>query len=104
MRISRLPACADTDGPARLPIRKHGAPRSPTYSQARGAALAYRLPVASPTELDPFAGLPDADRLRRVPLLVGASEAVPLSGGITNRNYKVTLASGPVVVRVYEHE
>ena len=60
--------------------------------------------MASPTELDPFAGLPDADRLRRVPLLAGACQAVPLSGGITNRNYKVTLAAGPVVVRVYEHE
>jgi Ser/Thr protein kinase RdoA (MazF antagonist) len=60
--------------------------------------------VANATESDPFAGLPDAERLRRVPLLAGARAAEPLSGGITNRNYKVTLASGPVVVRVYEHE
>lgn len=60
--------------------------------------------MTSPADLDPFAGLPDAERLRRVPLLAGAREAVPLSGGITNRNYKVTLSSGPVVVRAYEHE
>ena len=90
--------------PARQPIRKRGLPRSPTYSQARPTPLAYRLPVANAAESDPFAGLPDAERLRRVPLLAGAREAEPLSGGITNRNYKVTLASGPVVVRVYEHE
>ncbi|MGI9136356.1 MAG: phosphotransferase [Candidatus Nanopelagicales bacterium] len=60
--------------------------------------------MASAAEIDPFAGLPDAERLRRVPALVGALTAEPLSGGITNRNYKVTLASGPVVVRAYEHE
>lgn len=60
--------------------------------------------MASAAERDPFAGLPDADRLRRVPALAGALTAEPLSGGITNRNYKVTLASGPVVVRAYEHE
>ena len=60
--------------------------------------------MASAAERDPFAGLPDADRLRRVPALAGALAAEPLSGGITNRNYKVTLASGPVVVRAYEHE
>jgi len=53
---------------------------------------------------DPFAGLPDADRLRRVPTIAGALAAAPLSGGITNRNYKVTLDSGPVVVRAYEDE
>ena len=60
--------------------------------------------MASAAERDPFAGLPDADRLRRVPALSGALTAEPLTGGITNRNYKVTLASGPVVVRAYEHE
>jgi hypothetical protein len=60
--------------------------------------------VASPTNPDPFLGLPDADRLRQVRSLAGAIAAEPLSGGITNRNYKVTLASGPVVVRAYEHE
>ncbi len=60
--------------------------------------------MASAAEVDPFAGLPDADRLRRVPILAEAREASPLSGGITNRNYKVILPNGPVVVRVYEHE
>jgi thiamine kinase-like enzyme len=60
--------------------------------------------VASAADPDPFSGLPDAERLRRVSALEGALAAEPLSGGITNRNYKVTLGSGPVVVRVYEHE
>jgi hypothetical protein len=49
--------------------------RSPAYSQARPTPLAYRLPVANATESDPFAGLPDAERLRRVPLLAGARAA-----------------------------
>ena len=53
---------------------------------------------------DAFEGLPDAERLRRVPSIAEAVIAEPLSGGITNRNYKVTLPTGPVVVRVYEHE
>jgi thiamine kinase-like enzyme len=39
-----------------------------------------------------------------VPSIAAALAAEPLSGGITNRNYKVTLASGPVVVRAYEDE
>ena len=60
--------------------------------------------MASADQDDVFAGLPDADRLRRVPALAGALEAAPLSGGITNRNYKVTLESGPLVVRAYERE
>lgn len=60
--------------------------------------------MASADHDDVFAGLPDADRLRRVPVLAGALEAAPLSGGITNRNYKVTLGSGPLVVRAYERE
>lgn len=53
---------------------------------------------------DAFEGLPDAERLRRAPSIAEAVIAEPLSGGITNRNYKVTLPTGPVVVRVYEHE
>lgn len=73
-------------------------------SQARSVRLAYGRPVADSAHPDPFAGLPDAERLRRVPTLGEALAAEPLSGGITNRNYKVTLPSGPVVVRAYEHE
>ena len=83
----------ELDGSSRLPIREQ-----------RITPLAYRLPVASSPNSDPFAGLPDAERLRRVPAIAAALEASPLSGGITNRNYKVTLPSGPVVVRAYEHE
>jgi len=60
--------------------------------------------VASSANADPFVGLADADRLRRVPLIAEAIAASPLSGGITNRNYKVTLPAGTVVVRAYEHE
>lgn len=60
--------------------------------------------MASAETSDPFAGLPDAERLRRVRTIAGAVAASPLSGGITNRNYKVTLPAGPVVVRAYEHE
>ena len=66
--------------------------------------LAYRLHVTTEADVDPFEGLPDAARLRRVASIAGAVEAVPLSGGITNRNYKVTLPAGPVVVRAYERE
>ena len=76
----------------------------PPIREQRRTPLAYRLPVASAPDSDPFAGLPDAERLRRVPAIAAALEASPLSGGITNRNYKVTLPSGPVVVRAYEHE
>ena len=104
MRISRSPGSADMDCVPRLLIHEYGGPGSPAHSRARGTRLAYRLPVASAVNSDPFTGLPDADRLRRVHSLAGAIAAEPLTGGITNRNYKVTLASGPVVVRAYERE
>ena len=42
----------------------------------------------------------DAERLRAVPSLAGARVVRPLEGGITNRNYRVDLADGIVVVRL----
>jgi hypothetical protein len=67
--------------------RRHGLRTSPAHSRPRGTRLAYRLPVDSAANSDPFTGLPDADRLRQVRSLAGAIAAEPLSGGITNRNY-----------------
>lgn len=42
----------------------------------------------------------DAARLRRLPSLIGASAIEPLTGGITNRNYKATTPRGTFVVRI----
>lgn len=42
----------------------------------------------------------DAERLRAVPSLAGARAVRPLEGGITNRNYRVDLPDGVVVVRL----
>ena len=42
----------------------------------------------------------DAQRLREVPSLTGARAVRPLEGGITNRNYRVDLPQGAVVVRL----
>ncbi len=44
----------------------------------------------------------DADRIRALPLWQGPIEIVPLGGGLSNRNYKVTGASGACVVRLGE--
>jgi thiamine kinase-like enzyme len=43
---------------------------------------------------------PDAARLAAVPSLAGATAVRLLEGGITNRNYRVDLPSGAVVVRL----
>lgn len=53
-----------------------------------------------------LSGLPpqDAERLRRVPSLAHARAVTPLEGGITNRNYRVQLAQGAVVVRLSDPE
>jgi thiamine kinase-like enzyme len=47
-------------------------------------------------------GLPaqDANRLRLLPSIVNAMAISPLDGGITNRNYRVRLPGGDVVVRL----
>ena len=42
----------------------------------------------------------DAARIRSVPSLAGAVDVVALEGGITNRNYRVSLPGGPAVVRL----
>ena len=47
-----------------------------------------------------FAELPDAARLSAVPVLAGAVRASALTGGITNRNYRVQLADRLCVARV----
>ena len=51
---------------------------------------------------DIFAALEpiDAERLRHVPSIAGARSISLLEGGITNRNYRVDLPGGPVVVRL----
>ena len=46
----------------------------------------------------------DAERLRHVRCLQHATEVLPLSGGITNRNYHVRTAAGDFVVRLSDPE
>ena len=46
----------------------------------------------------------DARRLARLEILQGARGIRPLPGGITNRNYRVDLPTGPVVVRLSDPE
>jgi thiamine kinase-like enzyme len=46
----------------------------------------------------------DAERLASVPSLASASRVMPLPGGITNRNYRVDLPTGSVVVRLSDPE
>jgi thiamine kinase-like enzyme len=56
-------------------------------------------PAAAPTPGD------DLDRLLdKVPELCGPREVLELSGGLTNRNYRVTSAHGDFVVRVSPRE
>lgn len=46
----------------------------------------------------------DAERLAAVRSLASATRVSPLPGGITNRNYRVDLPDGPVVVRLSDPE
>jgi thiamine kinase-like enzyme len=46
----------------------------------------------------------DAERLAAVASLDPATRVAPLPGGITNRNYRVDLPTGPVVVRLSDPE
>jgi len=64
----------------------------------RTGALAYARGVDAQVlaGIDPA----DAERLRAVPTLAGARKIRPLEGGITNRNYRVDLPGGIVVVRL----
>ena len=48
--------------------------------------------------------VPDAERLRLVPSISLALAISPLDGGITNRNYRVRLPAGDVVVRLSDPE
>lgn len=52
---------------------------------------------------DPWAGIPDRERMAALLSVRQATAVAPLTGGITNRNYRVSTPEGDVVVRVSDH-